>query len=160
MASQQALWLYHIIHSGRLGVDRNKGHEIVMKQCDGCDDDDGEAAGKNSSPLLTRLAGPPVASVQKMFSLSFSLFLHDVSLQPVVFPLPSPLLFYCLPCSHPQNYPHLIDFPSPSVKIFFILTPLCLHNTPFSPLSGDLLSISKKLGLWAGVGAVGGQSLP
>lgn len=51
MVSQQALWLYGIIHSGRLGVDRNKGHEIVMKQCDG-DDDDREAAGKNSLSLI------------------------------------------------------------------------------------------------------------
>lgn len=44
MVSQQALWLYSIIHSGRLGVDRNKGHEIVMKQCDGGDNDDREAS--------------------------------------------------------------------------------------------------------------------
>lgn len=58
MVSQQALWLYSIIHSGRLGVDRNKGHEIVMKQCDGGDGgdyDDREAAGKMlllSPPIL------------------------------------------------------------------------------------------------------------
>lgn len=50
MVSQQALRLYSIIHSGRLGVDRNKGHEIVMKQCDGGDDDDREAAGKTLLP--------------------------------------------------------------------------------------------------------------
>lgn len=49
MVSQQALCLYSIIHAGRLGVDRNKGHEIVMKQCDGADGgdyDDRVAAGK------------------------------------------------------------------------------------------------------------------
>lgn len=40
MVSQQALWLYSVIHSGRLGADRNKGHEIVMSQCDGSDYDD------------------------------------------------------------------------------------------------------------------------
>lgn len=56
MVSQQALWLYSIIHSGRLGVDRNKGHEIVMKQCDGGDNDDREAAGKHSfSPLSSKM---------------------------------------------------------------------------------------------------------
>lgn len=57
MVSQHAPWLYSIIHSGRLGVDRNKGHEIVMKQCGGAgDDDDREAAGKNSfSPLFSKI---------------------------------------------------------------------------------------------------------
>lgn len=58
MVSQQVLWLYSIIHSGRLGVDRNKGHEIVMKQCDGGDYDDREAAGKLSfSPLFSEMQG-------------------------------------------------------------------------------------------------------
>lgn len=53
MFSQQALRLYRIIHSGRLGADRNKGHEIVMRQRDGSDYDDKEAAGKPSfSPLF------------------------------------------------------------------------------------------------------------
>lgn len=47
MVSQQALWLYSVIHSGRLGADRNKGHEIVMRQCDGSDYDD-RAAGNPS----------------------------------------------------------------------------------------------------------------
>lgn len=55
MVSQHTPWLYSIIHSGRLGVDRNKGHEIVMKRCGGAgDDDDRETAGKNSfSPLFS-----------------------------------------------------------------------------------------------------------
>lgn len=35
LVSQQALRLYSVIHSGRLGDDGNKGHEIVMKQSDG-----------------------------------------------------------------------------------------------------------------------------
>ncbi len=52
MVSQKALWLYSIIHSVKLGVDTNKGHEIVMKQCDCGDDDDRKAAGENSSPLI------------------------------------------------------------------------------------------------------------
>lgn len=52
MVSQQALWLYGIIHSGRLGADRNKGHEIVMRQRDGSDYDDKEAAWKLLFPLL------------------------------------------------------------------------------------------------------------
>lgn len=52
MVSQQALRLYSIIHSGRLGADRNKGHEIVMRQCDGSDYDDKEAAGKPSFSLV------------------------------------------------------------------------------------------------------------
>lgn len=55
MVSQQAFWLYSVIHSGRLGVDRNKGHEIVMMQCDG-DDDDRETARKNTfSPLFSKV---------------------------------------------------------------------------------------------------------
>lgn len=52
MVSQQALRLYSITHSGRLGADRNKGHEIVMRQCDGSDYDDKDAARKLSSSLL------------------------------------------------------------------------------------------------------------
>lgn len=52
MVSQQVLRLYSITHSGRLGADRNKGHEIVMRQCDGSDYDDKDAAGKPSSSLL------------------------------------------------------------------------------------------------------------
>lgn len=40
MVSQQALLLYSITHAGRLGADRNKGPEIVMRQCDSSDRDD------------------------------------------------------------------------------------------------------------------------
>lgn len=49
----------------------------------------------------TSLARPPSASVQNMFSLSSSLLLHDVSLQPVVLPLSTPFLlfFFSLPPS-------------------------------------------------------------
>lgn len=52
MVSQQALRLYSITHSGRLGADRNKGHEIVMRQRDGSGYDDRDAAGKPASSLL------------------------------------------------------------------------------------------------------------
>lgn len=77
MVSQQDLCLYSIIHSGRLGVDRNKGHEIVMKQCDGDDDDIEAAEKKNSfSPLFSKIHGwlaLPLLQSKKCFpSLSHS----------------------------------------------------------------------------------------
>lgn len=45
----------HTLYSVRrrtAGADRNKGREIVMRQCDGSDHDDKEATGK---PLFTLL---------------------------------------------------------------------------------------------------------
>ena len=127
---QQVLWLYSVIYSGKLGVDRNKGHEIVMRQCDGGNYDDREAAGKHSfSKMQDRLT--------------------FLSLQPNQ-RLPSCLAFCCHPVWFWEvlRYIHSISLLSPSCS--FTLSP---------PLSGDLLSISKKPGLWADDGAAGGAVL-
>lgn len=106
MASQKALWLYSIIHSGKLGVDGNKGHEIVMKQCDGGDDDDRKAAGKNSSPLTHKAGRSSLCFGPKnVFPLLFTPSAWRKSANQLYFRSPSPLLFFSLSCSHPQHYP-------------------------------------------------------
>lgn len=78
MVSQQALCLYSIIHAGRLGVDRNKGHEIVMRQCDGADGgdyDDRVAAGKC-------FVFPRFSKIQKVHKRPIRPFLQSTTVAP------------------------------------------------------------------------------
>lgn len=153
MVSQHALWLYNILHSGRLGVDRSRGHEIVMKQCDG-DDDDREAAGNNSlTPVLSNSPGwLSLPSLQSKTCCS-SLLLSFCMMQPLVLPLFPFLLLFCrLSCTHPQTLPSSYRFPISICQDIFHLTHPCLQHSiqhfssPFIlPLSGDLLSISTRV---------------
>lgn len=132
---QQVLWLYSVICSGRLGVDRNKGHEIVMRQCDAGNYDDREAAGKHSiSPWLSKMQG----------------WLTCLSLQPNQH-LPSCFAFCCRPVWFWDALKYIDSNSSLAIMLF--------HTLPHLPLSGDLLSISKKSGLWADDGAAGGAVL-
>lgn len=132
--------LKSIIHSGRLGADRNKGHEIVMKQCDGDDDDRGAGGEKLSLSLANSLRNKsgrpsPLFQSKNMFSLFFFFFplllAHDVSLQRVVLPPSSPLIFLFL--VSPTTLPSFYRFPIPICQVFFFF--LILYQTLFSPAS-------------------------
>lgn len=139
MISQKALWLYSIIHSGKLGVNGNKGHEIVMKQCDGGDDDDRKAAGKNSSPLTHKAGRSSLClSPKNVFPLLFTPSAWRKSANQLYFR--SPLTYYFSvfhALTHNIILLRLIDFPSPSVNFFFhsnsSLSPRSLPNSS-SPL--------------------------
>lgn len=149
---QQALRLYSIIHSGRLGADRNKGHEIVMRQRDGGNYDDKDAAGKRS------------------FSLSFAKKSEDD--WPIQSSLSQILLnfFACTinTCASIQLHLHFLSRAVTAnsihiVQIFHLRTDLnssvSITLSPSNaspPFSGDFSSIRKKVGLRTENGAVGG----
>lgn len=136
-----------------------------MKQCDGGDDDDREAGGKNSR-LSSKIQGWLALLLQskKMFSLLFSLLLHDKSATTRTSALLSLISFlslvlsptalsssYRFPISICQDYFHSNSSLSPP------LSP-ALFLPPWSPPSLETCTLVKNyscvqgLGLWVGGG--------
>lgn len=137
MVYQEAFWLYSVIHSGTLGVDRNKGHEIVMKKCDG-DDDDRETAGKNTfSPLFSKTQHwlvLPLFCFKKKKKESFPSPFHYFCM---IF-LSVSLLPYYFYVFHALNYNiiFIIYISNPLLSRFFLLFhhQSLLHPSLFPPL--------------------------